>query len=115
VLVGGLADPVDPGVVSDRRVVRVNHDNFIPLVHRILAHPIGIQYSKSAALTTYSLLGNGSEVPCGLNLVDTCILWFTVYDTFADLLLTTTTLHAYAVYNIPVLGLVPEAASLIGS
>jgi len=41
-LVSGLADPVDPWVVSYGRVVRVNHDHLIPLVHRILAHPVRV-------------------------------------------------------------------------
>jgi hypothetical protein len=44
-LVGWLADPVDSGVVSNSGVVRVNHDDFVPFVNRILAYPVRVEHS----------------------------------------------------------------------
>lgn len=40
VLVGGVNDPVDSGVVSDGWVGRIDHDDFEPLVHGVLADPV---------------------------------------------------------------------------
>jgi len=58
VLVCRLADPVDPWVVADGCVERVHHDDLVPLVHGVLADPIGVENPEAAALSAHALFGN---------------------------------------------------------
>merc|ERR1719198_1193889 len=49
VLHGGVADPVDAGVVTDALVEWVHHHNLKPLVHGILSNPVGVQDTQATA------------------------------------------------------------------
>ncbi len=115
VLVGGLGDPVNSRVVTDGSVVGVNHDDFEPLVDRVLTNPVRVQHAQRTALATGSLLGDGSKVSNKLLLSDTGVLGLTVVDTLGDSLLSVTSLHADSVDDITLLGLVSQTVSLVGA
>lgn len=115
VLLGGVDDPVDSGVVSDGGVSGVDHDDLEPLVHRILANPIRVEDSQSTALAADSLLSDGAQVSDKLLLSDTGVLGLSVVDTLGDSLLSVTSLHADSVHDVALLSLVSQAVSLVGT
>jgi len=61
VLVDGLAQPVDAGIVADALVGGVHHDDFEVFVSRVLGDPVRVHDSKSSAVTSGSLLSGGSQ------------------------------------------------------
>lgn len=61
-LVHGLGDPVDSGVISDGVVEGINADDLVVLVCAVLRNPVGVQDSEVADFSAYSLLGDGAEV-----------------------------------------------------
>ena len=115
VLLGGVNDPVDSGVVSDGSVSGIDHDNLEPLVDRVLANPIRVQNSQGTALAADSLLGHRAEVSDKLLLSDTGVLGLTVVDTLRHSLLSVTSLHADSVHDVTLLSLVTQAMSLVGT
>jgi len=76
-----LADPVGLRVPSDSLVERINHNNFIILVTRILIHPIRVENSQVSALPTSSLLCNTALVTLELEFRDTLMLRLSVLNT----------------------------------
>lgn len=61
VLLIWLANPLDARIVADGGMERINADDFVELVWRILSDPVGVQDAKSAALATDTLLQWKSE------------------------------------------------------
>lgn len=115
VLHGGLADPVHAGVATDSLMARINKDDLKVLVGGILVNPVRVQDTEIRATTANTLLSNGLEVTGGLELVHTMTGGLTVDLALGDLALTTTTTDTDAVDDVALLGLVAEAASLIGA
>ncbi|KAJ0003733.1 hypothetical protein NQD34_008831, partial [Periophthalmus magnuspinnatus] len=56
VLVHGLCDPLGVGVTSDGLVEGVDQDHLKELVRGVLTHPVRVQHTQSAAVTTSTLL-----------------------------------------------------------
>ena len=71
VLLVGVGNPVDSGVVSDGVVGGIGQDDLIVFVGSVLSNPVGVEYSQSSDGSANSLLGLGSKVSGGLELVDT--------------------------------------------
>ena len=115
VLLGGLGDPIDSGIISDCSVGGINHDNLKPLVDRVLTNPVRVQNSESSTLATGSLFGNGTKVSDKLLLLDTGILWLTIVDTLSNALLSVSSLNTDSVDDITLLGLISESVSLVGT
>merc|ERR1719378_879211 len=101
VLHGRLADPVDPRVVPDG------------LVHRVGSYPVGVQYPQGADLTAHPLLRDAAQVPSGLLLLDTLVVWLPVDDALGHLLLASSTLDPDPIDEIALLRLVAELPGLI--
>ena len=114
VLVDGVADPVDAGVVADLGVGRVNHDDFEVLVGGVLVDPVGVQHTEVGGVATGAALGVRAEVAGGLD-DDTLVLGLTVNDTLAVRALASTTADSDADDDVTFLGLVAETASLVGA
>lgn len=55
VLVDGVDDPVDAGIVADGGVLGINHDDFEVLVGSIGVDPVGVQDTQVTAATTDSV------------------------------------------------------------
>lgn len=114
-LVGGVTDPVDSGIVSDGLVHRINHDALIPLVHGILGNPVRVEDSERSQLTTNTLLSNGSKVSGSLDSGDTGGGGFSVADTLGHLALTRSTLDTDTVNQETLFGFVTKTASFVRS
>ena len=79
-LVHGVYDPVDAGVVSDRDVLGINKDDFIIFVCSVLVDPVRVKNSEIIAVSASSLLSNTSQVSDEFQLVNTLILWLAVHN-----------------------------------
>merc|ERR1712072_1055896 len=104
VLHGGLADPVDAGVVADGIVHGVHQDHLVVLVGGVLAHPVGVEHVQVAASLGHAVLGGVAQGVRVLVLVDTLALGVGP--------LAATTAHAHAVDAVTLLRLVAHAARL---
>ena len=69
----GLGDPVDAGITADSLVLRVDQDDLVVLVGRVLVDPVGVQDTQVGAVTADTLLGGGAEGALVLELVDTLV------------------------------------------
>ena len=49
-------DPVDLSITTDCLVERIDHDDFIELVRRVLTYPVRVQNTKGLAMTTNTFL-----------------------------------------------------------
>jgi hypothetical protein len=139
VLVDGVDDPVDAGVDADGLVLGVDEDDLVVLVGRVLVDPVRVQDAQVGALLADTALGGRLEGALVLQLVDTlvgglacganvsvplfefslvlsrCIGRRTEGGTLGGGLLATTTADADAVDDVALLGLVSEAAGLVGA
>ena len=113
VLVNRVADPVDPSVVANGVVGRVDQDHLEVLVHSILVDPVRVQHPESSALASDTLLSDRAQVPNRLQLGNTGIDGLSVDNTLADRLLAVSTADTHTVDNVSLLGLVTQPAGLI--
>ena len=66
-------NPVDAGISADSLVLRVNEDDFVVLVGRVLVDPVGVENPKVGATTTDTLFSSGLEGSLVLELVHTLV------------------------------------------
>ena len=94
----------------------IHHDDLEVLVGRVLANPVRVKDSEASQSTTNTFLGDGLEVSLWLLLFDgTGALWFTIGTSLGNWPLPASTSHGDAVDDEPLLGLVAQSASLVGS
>jgi hypothetical protein len=143
VLVDGVDDPVNAGVDADGLVLRVDKDDLVVLVGRVLVDPVRVEDTQVGAAAADTLLSGSLEGALVLELVDTlvgglacrshampCQPWIdslacrsshengrkrTVSGTLRGGPLAATTANAHAVDYIALLGLVAETAGLVGA
>lgn len=133
VLVHRVDDPVDAGVTADGLVLRVDEDDLVVLVGRVLVDPVGVQDAQVGATAADTLLSGGLEGTLVLELVDTLVgglacfavstatlstcalLLRTVGGTLGGRALAATAADAGTVDNVALLGLVAQTASLVGT
>ena len=72
-LVDRVDDPVDAGIATDSLVLRVDKDNLIVLVGRVLVDPVGVEDAEVGAAAADTLLSGGLEGTLVLELVDTLV------------------------------------------
>merc|ERR1719482_1391540 len=113
VLVGGVADPVNAGIVPDGLVRLVNHDHLKPAVARILPAPIAVENAEAADLAPDALLSDAAEVPGRLHLVHASVTRLAVHDALRDHLLAAPAADPRTEDHVPLLRLVPEHARLL--
>ena len=114
-LMDGIADPVDSRIVSNRYVVRIDHDHLIVLESGILVDPVRVEYSEVHAGAARSLLGYRSQVAHEFKLVDTVILGLAEHYALVVRPLSATSAHSDAIDDVALLGLVSELVSLVSS
>ena len=73
VLVDGVDDPVDAGVDADGLVLRVDEDDLVVLVGRVLVDPVRVEDAEVGAAAADTLLGGRAERALVLELVDTLV------------------------------------------
>ena len=61
VLVDGVDDPVDAGILADGLVLGVDEDHLVVLVGRVLVDPVRVQDAQVGAAAADTLLGRGLE------------------------------------------------------
>jgi len=110
-----IDDPVDAGVVSDSVVSRIDQNNLIKFVCAVLAHPVAVEHSKPSNFPTNAFFRNGPEIPCRLELIDTHGSGLASDDALGNGSLATSSTDSNSVDHVPILGLIAEFASLIGT
>ena len=115
VLVVGVGNPVDSGVVPDSIVGGVNHDNLVVFVCSVLADPVAVEHSQSSESTASTFLSLGSEVSGGLELVDTNGSGLAGDNTLGHGSLSSSSSNSDSVDNVALLGLEAELAGLFGT
>jgi hypothetical protein len=115
VLVDGVDNPVDAGILADGLVLGVNEDDLVVLVGRVLVDPVGVEDAEVSAAAADTLLSGGLERTLVLELVHSLVGGLAIGGALGDRLLAATTTDTHAVDDIALLGLVPEAASLVGA
>ena len=103
VLVHGVADPVDLGVVSDRVVRRVHENHIVVLVGTVLVHPVRVQHSQVRASLADSVFGHGLQVSGELKLVDTVVLGLSEHNASRVRSLSASSSHSASVHNVTLL------------
>merc|ERR1719183_148746 len=106
-------NPVDPRVPPDGLVLRVNEDDLVVFVGRVLGNPVRVEHPEGAALASGTLLSLGAEGPLELKLFDTFATRLAVANTLGDRPFPPTTLDSHTVDDVALLGLVSETASLV--
>lgn len=66
-----LADPVDARVAADGLVLRVDKDDLVVLVGRVLVDPVRVEDAQIGATAANTLLSSGPQGTLVLQLVDT--------------------------------------------
>jgi len=115
VLVDRLDDPVNLRITADSLVLRVDEDDFKVLVGGILVDPVGVENTQVCAAAADTLLGSGLEGTLVLELVHTLVGGLAVSGSLGDRSLAASTADADAVDDVSLLGLVSEAAGLVGA
>ncbi|KAL3821726.1 hypothetical protein ACHAXA_008462, partial [Cyclostephanos tholiformis] len=115
VLVHGVRDPVDPWIVANLHVGRVDEDDLVILHGRVLVDPVRVKDAEVGELPSDLLLGDGLEVPLEFEVVDTLVLRLTEDHAAVVRALPPPTAHAAPHDDVSLLGLVAETVSLVGT
>ena len=83
VLVYTIDDPVNPRVLADGRVRRVDKDDLVVFVGCILIDPVRVEDAEIHAPTANTLLGNALQAADSLEVVDSVVLGLSVYNALA--------------------------------
>jgi len=108
-----LANPLNLRVSADGSMGRVDHDDFVIFVGRVITNPIGIQNAKRTNLATDTFLSNGLERALEFHLIDSMVSGLAVRAALGNGLLTRTAADADAVDHKPLLGAVSQPARLL--
>jgi len=115
VLVDGIDDPVDSGIIADGDVVRVHQDDLKVLKGGILVHPVRVQHTHVTSEASDTVLGNRAQVALELQVVDTSVDRFAVHYPTVVRSLATSAANGDAVDGVTLLGLVAELVCLVGT
>ena len=100
VLVNGVADPVDLGIVSDSVVRWVDENDIVVLVGTVLVDPVRVQHSHVSASLADSVFSNRLQVSGKLKLVDTVVLGLTEHNTSSIRSLSASSSHGTSVHDV---------------
>jgi hypothetical protein len=112
---GGVADPVDAGIIADGVVVGVHADNLEVLEHSVRVHPVGVENAKVAVSAANAAFGHDLQTAGGLEVVDTVVLGLAVNDALVRLALAATTADGNTDDAVALLLLVTEATGPVGA
>ena len=115
VLVHGVHNPVDTGVVADLLVRRIYQNNFVILHGGILVDPVRVEDAQVGEFASGLLLGDTLLITLSLDLPDTLVLGLTVNHTTMVGALTSSTANTATNDNVSLLGLVAKTMSLVGT
>lgn len=69
----GVHDPVDAGITANSLVLRIDEDDLVILVCRVLVDPVRVEDSQVGAATTDAGLGSGAKRALVFQVVDTLV------------------------------------------
>ena len=115
VLVHGVDDPVDTGVVTDLGMGGIYKNNFVILHGGILVDPVRVEHTQILELASDLLLGHRLKIALELNVVDTLVLGLTVNHTTVVRTLASSTADTATNDDISLLSLVTKTMGLIGT
>jgi hypothetical protein len=115
VLVNRLDDPVDADITTNCLVLRINKNNLIVFVGRVLVDPVGVEDSQVGTSSSNTLLGCRLKGSLVLQLVDTLVDRLAICGTLWRWALASTTSNTDSVDDIALLGLITKTAGLIRS
>lgn len=115
VLLVGLADPVDLGVATDGGVAGIDHDDLEELEGTVLSDGVGVEDAEVHAVTSSTLLSEGTEGAGAGHAVDPLTTGLAPDDATVSGPLAATTADADAVDDVALLGLVAETTGLVGA
>jgi len=115
VLVHGVDDPVDTRIVSDLRVIGVDHNNLVVLHGGVLVDPVRVQNTEVGILAPYLLLGYGLQVAVEFEVVDTLVLGLTEDHTTVVGTLASSAADSAADHDVSLLRLETQTVSLVGT
>mmetsp|Transcript_34505 Transcript_34505/g.72648 ORF Transcript_34505/g.72648 Transcript_34505/m.72648 type:complete len:209 (+) Transcript_34505:116-742(+) len=115
VLVHGIHDPVDAGIITDLHMRRINQNDFVIFHGRILVHPVRVEDTQVAKFAANLLLRNRLKIALELNLVNTLVLGLTKYHTTVVRALTSSTTDTATDDNVSLLGLVAKTMGLVST
>merc|ERR1719486_1584088 len=113
VLVRRAADPVDARVVADHRVGRVDADDLVVLVRRVLVDPVRVEHAQVRGPLAHSFFSDGLEVPRELDLVDALVLGLAVDDAAVRRALARAAADGGPKNGVALLGLVAQFMGLV--
>ena len=113
VLVDGVDDPVDAGVVADLGVAGIDEDDLVVLHGGVLVDPVGVEDAEVGVLAAGLLLGDGLEVALELEVVDTLVLGLTPDHTTMVLTLAASSADSAANDDVTLLGLVAHSTCCV--
>lgn len=96
-------------------MIGVDENDLVVFVDTILVHPVAVQDSQISASTSNSLLCDAAQAALELEVVDTLANGLAVCRTLGDGLFAVATTDTDAVDDVALLGLVAQAASLVGA
>jgi len=111
VFVNTFADPVNPWVILDGVVGRIDKNNFKPLVGRVLANPVGVQNAKVGSFSGSFFFSNRTKVSGGLQRIDTLVGWFSINNSFWVLLLSVSAANSRTKDHVTLFGSVTNGTS----
>lgn len=114
VLVDWFGDPLGVRISSDSFMEWINKDNLKEFVCGIFTNPVRIQDSQSPTVASSSLLCNRLKASGKLELVDTMMDRLAIGSTLRNWAFAATASHTNPIYDITLLGLVPQSARFIG-
>ena len=115
VLVHGVYNPVDAGVIADLRVGRINQNNFVILHGGVLVDPVGVEHTQVTEFASHLLLGDALLIALRLDLPDTLVLGLTKNHTAVVGALASAATDTTTNDDESLLGLVAETMRLIGT
>merc|ERR1712032_1153057 len=113
VLVHGIHNPIDAGIVANGVVLGVNENDLEIFVGSVLVNPVWVQHAQIATDTTDTLFGDRTQVAFCFE-HDTLVLGLTVNNTLSVGTLASTTAHSRRNMTYPCLALYPRRRALSG-
>ena len=114
-LMHGVHNPVNTGVIADLLVRRIHQNNFVVLHGRILVDPVRVEYAKVGKFASGLFFSDGLLIALSLDLSDTLILGLTKDHTAVVGTLASSAADAAANDDVALLGFVAEAVGLVGA
>jgi len=115
VLMDWFGDPVDTRISPYGFVRRIDQNDFVELVHRVLIHPVRIENPKIGSTTTNAFFCHTTKVSSGFEFINALTFGLAPCISLGDRPLSATSSHSHSVDHITLFRLVTKSSSLVWS